>query len=44
MLEAKRYMYGCRPVTREDLETLHVEDGRTAGSFLEDEAKRIIKK
>jgi hypothetical protein len=44
MLEAKRYMYGCRPVTREDLETLHVEDGRTAGAFLEDEAKRIIKK
>ena len=44
LLQAKRYMHGCRPVTRKDLDTLHVEDGRTAGSFLEDEAKRIIKK
>lgn len=42
MLEASRYMYGGRRVTREELDTLRTDDGRTLGQFLADEAAKPL--
>ena len=40
MLEASHYMHGGRRVTREELDTLRTDDGRTLGQFLADEAAK----
>jgi hypothetical protein len=42
MLEASRYMDGGRRVTREELDTLRTDDGRTLGQFLADEAAKPL--
>lgn len=42
MLEASRYMDGGRRVTREELDTLRTDDGRTLGLFLADEAAKPL--
>ena len=42
MLEASRYMHGGRRVTREEMETLRTDDGRTLGQFLADEAAKPL--
>ena len=42
MLEASRYMHGGRRVTREELDTLRTDDGRTLGQFLADEAAKPL--
>ena len=42
MLEASHYMHGGRRVTREELDTLRTDDGRTLGQFLADEAAKPL--
>ena len=42
MLEASRYMHGGRRVTREELDTLRTDDGRTLRQFLADEAAKPL--
>lgn len=42
MLEASHYMHGGRRVTREEMDTLRVDDGRTLGQFLADEAAKPL--
>ena len=42
MLEASRYMHGGRRVTREEMDTLRTDDGRTLGQFLADEAAKPL--
>ena len=42
MLEASHYMHGGRRVTREEMDTLRVGDGRTLGQFLADEAAKPL--
>ena len=42
MLEASHYMYGGRRVTREEMDTLRTDDGRTLGEFLADEAAKPL--
>lgn len=42
MLEASHYMHGGRRVTREELDTLRTDDGRTLGQFLADEADKPL--
>ena len=42
MLEASRYMHGGRRVTREELDTLRTDDGRTLGQYLADEAAKPL--
>ncbi|MBO5134658.1 MAG: hypothetical protein J6C15_05860 [Bacteroidaceae bacterium] len=42
MLEASHYMHGGRKVSREEMDTLHTEDGRTLHQFLKDEAAKRL--
>ena len=42
MLEASHYMHGGRRVTCEEMDTLRVDDGRTLGQFLADEAAKPL--
>ena len=42
MLEASHYMHGGRRVTREEMNTLYTDDGRTLGQFLADEAAKPL--
>ena len=42
MLEASHYMHGGRRVTREEMDTLRTDDGRTLGQFLADEAAKPL--
>ena len=42
MLEASHYMDGGRRVTREEMDTLLADDGRTLGQFLADEAAKPL--
>lgn len=42
MLEASHYMHGGRKVTREEMNTLYTDDGRTLGQFLADEAAKPL--
>ena len=42
MLEASHYMHSGRRVTREELDTLHTEDGRSLRQFLKDEAAKPL--
>ena len=42
MLEASRYMHGGRRVTREEMDTLRTDDGRTLGQYLADEAAKPL--
>ena len=42
MLEASHYMHGGRRVTREEMNTLYTDDGRTLGKFLADEAAKPL--
>lgn len=42
MLEASHYMSGGRRVTREEMNTLYTDDGRTLGQFLADEAAKPL--
>ena len=42
MLESSHYMYGGRRVTREEMDTLRTDDGRTLGEFLSDEAAKPL--
>ena len=42
MLESSHYMHGGRRVTREEMDTLRVDDGRTLGQFLADEAAKPL--
>ena len=42
MLEASDYMHGGRRVTREEMDTLRTDDGRTLGQFLADEAAKPL--
>ena len=42
MLESSHYMYGGRRVTREEMDTLRTDDGRTLGQFGADEAAKPI--
>lgn len=44
MLEASRYMSGGRRVTREEMDTLRTDDGRTLGQYLADEAAKPLEK
>ena len=41
-LEASHYMSGGRRVTREEMETLRTDDGRTLGQYLADEAAKPL--
>ncbi len=43
MLEASHYMYGGRRITREEMDTLRTDDGRTLGEFLSEEAAKPLK-
>ena len=42
MLEASHYMHGGRRVTREEMNTLYTDDGRTLAQFLADEAAKPL--
>ena len=42
MLEASHYMHGGRRVTREEMDTLRTDDGRTLAQFLADEAAKPL--
>ncbi len=42
MLEASHYMHGGRRVTREEMDTLYTDDGRTLAQFLADEAAKPL--
>lgn len=42
MLEASHYMHGGRKVSREEMDTLHTEDGRTLRQFFKDEAAKRL--
>ena len=42
MLESSHYMHGGRRVTREEMDTLRVDDGRTLGQYLADEAAKPL--
>lgn len=42
MLEASHYMHGGRKVSREEMDTLHTEDGRTLRQFFKDEAEKTL--
>ena len=42
ILEASHYMHGGHRVTREELDTLRTDDGRTLGQFLADEAAKPL--
>ena len=42
MLESSHYMHGGRRVTREEMNTLYTDDGRTLGQFLADEAAKPL--
>ena len=42
MLEASRYMDGGRRVTREEMDTLYTDDGRTLAQVLADEAAKPL--
>lgn len=42
MLEASHYMSGGRRVSREEMNTLYTDDGRTLGQFLADEAAKPL--
>lgn len=42
MLVASHYMHGGRKVSREEMDTLHTEDGRTLHQFLKDEAAKRL--
>ena len=42
MLEASHYMHGGRRVTREEMDTLRTNDGRTLGQYLADEAAKPL--
>jgi hypothetical protein len=42
MLEASHYMHGGRRITREEMDTLRTDDGRTLGQYLADEAAKPL--
>lgn len=42
MLEASHYMHGGRRVSREEMDTLRTDDGRTLRQFLKDEAAKPL--
>ena len=42
MLEASHYMHGGRRVTREEMDTLRTNDGRTLGQYLTDEVAKPL--
>lgn len=44
MLEASHYMHGGRKVSREEMDTLRTDNGRTLRQFLKDEAEKPLEK
>lgn len=42
MLEASHYMHGGRKVSREEMDTLRTDNGRTLRQFLKDEAAKRL--
>ena len=42
MLEASHYMHGGRKVSREEMDTLRTDDGRTLRQYLKDEAAKPL--
>ena len=42
MLEASHYMHGGRKVSREEMDTLRTDNGRTLRQFLKDEAEKPL--
>ena len=42
MLEASHYMHGGRRVSREEMDTLRTDDGRTLRQFLKDKAAKPL--
>lgn len=42
MLEASHYMHGGRKVSREEMDTLRTDNGRTLRQFFKDEAEKTL--